>query len=184
MSPARSVTAFKTASVSAPQRPTGEIAIAGQLYAVRAAKTDVYRECAEMMAKINLAKLLATEREEKGLDAESEEQLTELHMQLRDYDATMEAIVSGREIFDEAGTLIEIKGGFLRRCMTAQDWATLRAQWKNDDSDVDSDMLIEAANHVAEMFSDWFEARQSAIGLPATQKPVRRKPMQATRKPQ
>jgi hypothetical protein len=181
----RSATTFTTADVVMPERPTSKVRIGSRTYIARAPKTDIYREAMAMISKIDYAKALNKAREAGDLDEQEERELDSLDLELADYDSTVRAIVSGEDVIDSEGRTM-LRGGWLRRCLSPQDWQSVRAEWEDDNSEVDSDYLIRVATRLQETFQPWFEAKMSAVGLPAVPKPARkrspRKPMQATRK--
>lgn len=164
---ARSATDFKTAQVTIAQRPTHKIKIGSLSLVARAPKIDVWRETMRMISKVDLARDL-NEREE--LSGEEQAQLDALVTELADLDVLEEAIITGIEIIDEAGEIIAIKGGFLRRCFPKDDWLKIFREWKDDESDLDTDNLFHYARVLLETFGPWFSAREHSLGIPVSPK--------------
>lgn len=185
MTQTRSATQFATSDVPVPERPTTKIQIGSRTYVARAPKTDVYREAMAIISKIDYAKALTKAREEGELDEQEERELDSLALELADYATTIQAIITGQDVADGQGHVV-LRGGWLRRCLPADDWQAVWEEWHDDDSDIDSDYLIGVATRLQEVFQPWFEAKMAAVGLPIAPKPARkrapRKSMQATRK--
>lgn len=169
---ARSATTFSTATVTVPARPTATVHIGTLEVHARAPKVDVWREVTAMLAKLDLLRELTEAGEDTT--AEQEAQLVELRLELSDLDAMEKALITGVEYHDDAGTLLMIEGGFLRRCMSAEDWQAVWAEWHDDDSDVDINYLFEVVNQLREGFQSYFEARHEAVGLPVPEGPKSR----------
>lgn len=177
---ARSATALATAATTTLERPTATVVIGSREYTARAPKIDVWREVTRMLSGLDLSKSLAA----KGNDRTEDEQalLDDLLVELSDLDTLEAAVVTGREIRDETGAVIAIEGGFVRRCLTKEDWQSVWREWKDDDSDLDLDSLFILANTLQEHFEPWFRSREEAIGLPPTapaKRAPRRKPTPA-----
>jgi hypothetical protein len=181
----RSASQFATGDVPVPERPTTQIQIGSRSYTARAPKTDVYREAMTIISKIDYAKALNKAREDGDLDEQEARELDSLALELADYDTTLQAIVTGQDMVDPQGRVV-LRGGWLRRCLSREDWDAVWAEWHDDDSDIDADYLIGVATQLQDVFQPWFEAKMAAVGLPVVPKPTRkragRKPMQAARK--
>lgn len=168
---ARSVIEISTGETAVPERPEAKIKIGSATYVVRAPKIDVWRETTALLAKIDLARELASEAD---LPPEDAAQRDALEIELSDLSRLEEAIIVGREIRDpETNALVRLDGGFLRRALSKEDWAKVYEEWKDDDSDLDLDTLFTVANLVQEHFSPWFAQRQNVTGLPEVSKPKR-----------
>lgn len=168
---ARNVIQFDTSSVVTEKRPQGKIKIGTGTYTVTAPKTDVWRETYTLLSKVDLAKELVAD---SNLDPEDEAMRDALLLELADVEMLEEAVVTGRTEYDPgSGLPIGIKGGYLRRALGEEQWATVRAEWKNDQSDLTLDALFAIANIVQEGFGDWYRERQNLTGLPEAQKAER-----------
>lgn len=170
---ARNVIQFNTDDVVISKRPEGRIKIGKGTYTVTAPKTDVWRETFALLSKVNLAKELVAD---KDLDADDEAMRDALLLELADVEKLEEAVITGRPEYDTGSgepVVIGIKGGFLRRALGEQQWAKVRAEWKDDASELDLDALFTIANIVQDGFSDWYRERQNITGLPEVPKAER-----------
>ncbi len=171
----RSATKFDSAAATPPSRPTTPIPIGSQTYIARAPKIDVWREVTKMLSTIDLVR--TWDDDDRSADASTEADYDALLVELADVDRLESAIVTGVTVVDDDGKPCGIEGGFLRRCLSKEDWAKVRAEWKDDDSDLDLDHLFTAARNLQDAFSDWFQGREAAMGIPSAEvKPPARKP--------
>lgn len=162
---------FDTDSVVTEKRPQGKIKIGTGTYTVTAPKTDVWRETYALLSKVDLAKELVAD---SNLDPDDEAMRDALLLELADVEMLEEAVVTGRTEYDPgSGLPIGIKGGYLRRALGEEQWAKVRAEWKDDQSDLDLDTLFAIANIVQDGFSDWYRQRQNLTGLPEVPKAER-----------
>lgn len=161
----RSATKIHSEDTPVAVRPTSEITIGSRTYPVRGPKYQVWWDVARMLEANNLAGQAAQRLAEEG-DQLSEAEQRELAEQIDAmpaFGALEEAIIYGHE--DENG---RVHGGFLRRCMSVENWAQLLDDVDDDESDVDLPDLYHAARVLREEFQDWFDRRSQTMGLPTT----------------
>jgi hypothetical protein len=169
---------FNTDDVVIEKRPQGKIKIGSGTYTVTAPKTDVWRETFALLSKVDLARELVAD---SNLDPEDAAQRDALLLELADVDRLEEAIITGRVEYDgPSGTTVGIKGGFLRRALGEQQWEKVRAEWKDDASDLDLDALFKIADIIQDGFGDWYVQRQNITGLPEAPKAQRASARKAT----
>jgi hypothetical protein len=162
---------FDTDDIVIEKRPQAKIKIGKGTYIVTAPKTDVWRETFALLSKVDLAKELVAD---SNLDADDEAMRDALLLELADVDKLEEAVITGRTECDPGtGSPIGVRGGFLRRALGEEQWTQVRAEWKDDGSDLDLDTLFEIANRVQEGFGDWYRDRQNLTGLPEAPKAER-----------
>lgn len=161
---ARSATQFSTADVEVAERPTTTIKIGSKTYTARAPKFIVYRETVRLLSAVDLVRDLADVADRTD---DEQAQLEALSGELADQDKLEEAIIYGQPVI-ENGQQVGLRGGWLRRSLTSDDWAAILAELHDDDSDLDIEHLYTAARHLQEAFGPWFENREAAIGLPST----------------
>lgn len=158
---ARNVIQFNTDDVVIEKRPQGKIKIGTGTYTVTAPKTDVWRETFVLLGKVDLARELVADSD---LDPEDAAQRDALLLELADVAQLEEAVITG------SYTAEGIQGGFLRRALGEAQWEKVRAEWKDDASDLDLDALFHIANIIQDGFSDWYKERQNVTGLPEAPK--------------
>lgn len=172
----RSATTFRSDAVIVPERPTTTITLGTGTYTARAPKYQVWWDVVDMLDRSQLASEAArrlTEEADKLGPAEQRELLEQVAV-LDNFGHMQRAIIYG--VQDETG---RIKGGFLRRCLHAEDWQKIAAEVDDDDSDLDLPDLYNAAITLRETFDAWFQARSETMGLPTAQadpKPAKTKP--------
>lgn len=162
----RSVTGLHSEDTTTPQRPTTPIAIGTRTYTARAPKYQVWWDVAKMLEANDLAGLAAQRLAEDGENlspAEQRELLEQLDA-MPAFGGLEEAIIYGRDTGE--GRFV---GGFLRRCLSREDWGKVLTDLDDDDSDVDLPDLYQAATQLQAIFMPWFEARSQTMNLPTPQ---------------
>lgn len=165
-SAARSALVFSTADVAIPKRPTCKIQLGETVAMAKAPKVDVWRDVTRMLSKLDLARELADEPQPTADQTAELSNLLEDH-ELADLDAMEAAIITGVDIVDpDTGTVVAVQGGFLRQCLSKEDWRKVYLEWKDTDSDLDTEHLYLAARALQEEFADYFSNREQAVSLP------------------
>lgn len=166
-----STTVIDTSDVPVRQRPTAKIRIGSKTYLVRAPKLDAMREVVSMLGKIDLAKELAAAED---ITPEEEKQFDALVVEVGDSLKLEEAIITGCPILDpQTGEVMGLRGGYLRRCLSPEDWASVQAEWLDDDSDIDRDYLFGVARKLQDAWNAWLIESEAASELPPVTKPTR-----------
>lgn len=147
-------------------RPSVDVQIGTGVYRARAPKLDVWRQTTQMLA--NVERLNDLTESEQLSDAEKGE-LDTLLVTLSDLRILEEAILTGVYVRNEGGEVF-IQGGFLRRCLTPEDWEAVQKEWRDDQSDLDTDHLFGIAYKIQDAFESWFEERENTMGLPSSPK--------------
>ena len=151
----------------APARPTGKITIGGRTYEVRAPKFQVWWDTVRMLEGNELGgaavERLAAEAEK--LSPAEQRELLEQASYMASFEAMQVAVIYGIE----DPVTGRVRGGFLRQCMTKDDWRVLADDIDDSESEVDLPDLYQAALTVQQLFQPWFTARADGMGLPAPQ---------------
>lgn len=147
-------------------RPEATITIGSRVYTARAPKVDVFREVSAMIDHVEYIRELSDAEDLSDEEARELEVATVTAKQLNMLTA---AAIVGKDIVDEHGTVIAREGGFLRRCLSAEDWELVYREWKDDDSDVDHNTLFIAARKLQLAFKDYFLQKEKAAGLPSSE---------------
>jgi hypothetical protein len=164
----RSATVIDTSDVVVETRPTAKIKIGSGTYVVTAPKMDVWRDTTKLLAFADRSQEL------RAADNLSEEELAELEtvkVVVGELDRMVSAIITGQNGIDEDGEMV-LRGGFLRRCLSHEDWQKVKQEWNDHNSGVDADYLLRIARKIQEQFSPWFEERGAALGLPEVDVPA------------
>lgn len=158
---------FISSDVPITPRPTVDIEIGSQVYRAKAPKLDVWRQTTQMMSQVDRAVDLAAA---DTLSTDEETELDTMLVTLSDLNRMEEAIITGVYVRNEAGE-VRLQGGFLRRCLTPEGWASVEKEWNEDDSDLDTDHLFHIARLLQDAFEAWFAERENVMGLPPSPKP-------------
>jgi hypothetical protein len=174
----RSVTSLHSEDTVVAQRPTTPIAIGARTYTAKAPKYQVWWDVARLLEANDLAGEAVRRLAEEGdnLSLAEQRDLLEQIDAMPAFGGLEEAIIYGRSTED--GRFI---GGFLRRCLSPDDWARVIADLDDDDSDVDLPDLYQAATELQSAFQGWFEARSQTMNLP-TPKTTTTSPKTSTRR--
>lgn len=171
---ARSALVFNTADVVLPPRKTCKIKLGKTTLTAKAPKTDVWRDVTRMLSKLDLARDLAEENDPAKTDELAELLVDE---DLANLDGLERAIITGVDLVDpETGETMAVQGGFLRQCMSPEDWEKVFREWKSPQSDLETEHLFLAARALQQEFESFFAEREQSVGLPASAK------VKATRK--
>lgn len=146
-----------------PSRPTTTITIAGRSYTARAPKVTVWFDALRMVEaqQIGHKALARLEAERETLSDAEQQELLEAANVSPSMDQLQAALISGSVDFASG----RLKGGLLRRSLSAEEYAELEALLDDDDSDVDITDLYDGATQIREAFTQWFEERCSGMGL-------------------
>lgn len=157
---------FISSDVPIPVRVSVDVQIGTQVYRAQAPKLDVWRQTTQMLAQVERLNDLAAADD---LTEEEAGELDSLLVTISDLRRLEEACITGTYVRNEAGEVF-LQGGFLRRCLTPESWTSVEKEWRDDQSDLDTDHLF----HIARLLQDAFEAsfteRESVMGLPASPK--------------
>lgn len=155
-----SSTSFDSDMVDVPSRPTTTITIGDHAYPARAPKMQVWMNTAFLLERLEKARE-AQDRLDSGDPipvAERKELQAELSLAPSPQEFH-EAMIDGRA---ENGRIL---GGFLRRCLSAEDYAKLAADLDDEDSELDLPDLYQAAFELLSEFEPWFVQRAETMNL-------------------
>lgn len=180
---ARSATTIHSEDTIVPDRPTTTIAIGSRTYEARAPKYQVWWDVLRQLESNDLAGAAAQRLADEGdsLSLAEQRELIE-QINLAPAFGGMEAAIIHGEPTEIPG---RYKGGFLRRCVSAEDWEHIQDELNDDASDLDLPDLYYAAKQLQEQFQSWFEARSETMGMvpPKTQNRQARRTTAKTAKP-
>lgn len=151
---------FKTEDTVVPTRPTTTVTIGVRTYHARAPKMNVWMATGFLLERIDKAHS-AQERLNSGdlIGTADRRVLEEAAATLPALEEIHELLIEGRS---QEG---RINGGFLRRCLSVEDYRTLVADLEDDESDTDIPDVYDAAFGLYREFESWFAQRAENMGL-------------------
>lgn len=159
---AKSVTEFSTEDTVVPTRPTTTIEIGGRTYNARAPKMKIWMDTGFMLERLDKGDA-AQKRLESGepIGITERRELEKAASAMPEPEEIHELLIDGR-LADA-----RLHGGFLRRCLPAEDYARLAADLDDEESELDIPDLYDAAFGLYSEFEVWFTQRAEMIGMMA-----------------
>lgn len=168
-------TAFVSSDFEVPDRPTGELVIAGVTYEVRCPKLRLWMEMVQrqedyqagiafkpqiqrIVSELNAINVRAEER--RGRLTPDEE--AESRKLVEQYTALQPVLTSAPNALQYAEILLD----FISKCLLDQaQAAVIRSSYFNDHNGIDIPHLRHALDDMESQFADWFDSEADSIGV-------------------